>query len=222
MIVVCQKLAGFDSRIISFQCDIFLHTFRRTSSLSLKLSKVTRTGRVPRTSGPEIYSWSTKLFDSLRTTWVHTTGFWYRQFSLDTHMSFYKIRDLQSQPAKEKKSPTKYFISSYPSGVSGWSARIPWKMRLFFLFCSNSYIFSCISSRMWFIVSSLSFSLEVSVSTSRNLDLYSLLCKHFISYFQRFFYQWGWCRQGDRIHRLLCSDKTFFDTLFFPKPNQDC
>ena len=29
---------------------------------------------------------------------------------------------------------------SYPSWVSGWSAMTPWKMRLFFLFCSKSYL----------------------------------------------------------------------------------
>ena len=68
-------------------------------------------------------------------------------------------------------------MKTYPSEVSGWSASTPWKIRLFFLFCSKSYIFSCISSMIWFIVSSLSFILLASVSTSKNLDLYSRLCK---------------------------------------------
>ena len=40
-----------------------------------------------------------------------------------------------------------------------------------------SHIFSCISSRMWFIISNLSLVLLPSVSTSRNLDLYSRLCE---------------------------------------------
>ena len=44
-------------------------------------------------------------------------------------------------------------------------------------FWGISYIFSCISSRMWFIISNLSLVLLASVSTSRNLDLYSRLCK---------------------------------------------
>ena len=29
---------------------------------------------------------------------------------------------------------------THPSGVSGWSAMMPWKIRLFFLFCSKSYL----------------------------------------------------------------------------------
>ena len=34
---------------------------------------------------------------------------------------------------------------THPSGVSGWSAMMPWNIRLFFLFCSKSYLWRSIS-----------------------------------------------------------------------------
>ena len=33
---------------------------------------------------------------------------------------------------------------THPSGVSGWSAMMPWNIRLFFLFCSKSYLWRSI------------------------------------------------------------------------------
>ena len=62
----------------------------------------------------------------------------------------------------------KSFFYIFCSGITKWI--IFWNFMI-------SHIFSCISSRMWFIISNLSLVLLPSVSTSRNFDLYSRLCE---------------------------------------------
>ena len=91
----------------------FLRTFamRRTVSRSLNVSKVTRTGRHPLTSGP---------------VWTRValcTGMSRRMFKWSRKMLAILVRKL--------------------SLVSGCFVVMPYNIRLFFLFCSNSYIFSC-------------------------------------------------------------------------------
>ena len=59
-----------------------LITFLRTSSLSLKLSKVTRTGLVPRTSGPEytLLAFTTQILETIVST--YRNKYWGRRFPL--------------------------------------------------------------------------------------------------------------------------------------------
>ena len=90
----------------------FFNTFANlnTVSRSLNVSKVTKTGRQPRTSGP------------VRTRVARSTGKSRLMFKLSRKIVETRERKL--------------------SVVSGCLVVIPYKIRLFFLLCSNSYIFS--------------------------------------------------------------------------------